>query len=410
MNSKIVIIFTTLYLLLGLSAAAGAESIKIGVLSDVTGATADVGRDYALGVAEAMRYVNDSGGINGKQIKLYQFDYGYRLPEALTKYKLFRRIKAAAILGWGTGDTETLSPFVTRDRIPYISASYSAHLTNPKKTPYNLFAATDYSSNARAALTAWFDIKWPANPDYGRRKPRLQCAYMFESPFAAAPIKAIKDQAELFGFVTGPDLNVSLFAIDTRSQVQALKSFRPDVVWHGNTTMSVATTLRDAFAVQLKTDHIVNNWGFDENLARLAGQAAEGVMGASVCAFYAEDAPMMDTVRQYGRKYNPGVPVSRRLVRTVQAWASVLALQEALKRADINGGLTGENILKRGFETFDGHDIGLGVPPLTYTPVDHRIAGIVPIYEIRSGNIALLSTIDLKSRWPEEWARDWFGW
>jgi branched-chain amino acid transport system substrate-binding protein len=233
---------------------------------------------------------------------------------------------------------------------------------------------------------------------------------MFQSPFAAAPIKAIKDQAELFGFVTGPDLDVSLFAIDTRSQVQALKSFRPDVVWHGNTTMSVATILRDAFAVRLNTDHIVNNWGFDENLARLAGQAAEGVMGASVCAFYAEDAPMMDTVRQYGRKYNPGVPLSRRLVRTVQAWASVLSLQEALKRADINGGLAGENILKRGFETFDGYDIGLRVPPLTYTPVDHRIAGIVPIYEIKNGNIVLLSTIDLKSRWPVKWSRDWFGW
>jgi branched-chain amino acid transport system substrate-binding protein len=233
---------------------------------------------------------------------------------------------------------------------------------------------------------------------------------MFESPFAAAPIKAIKDQAELFGFVTGPDLNVSLFAIDTRSHVQALKSFKPDVVWHGNTTMSVATTLRDAVAVQLKADHIVNNWGFDENLARLAGQAAEGVMGASVCAFYAEDAPMMDTVRQYGRKYNPGVPANRRLVRTVQAWASVLALREALKRADINGGLTGENILKRGFETFNGYDIGLGGPPLTYTPVDHRIAGIVPIYEIRNGNIVLFSTIDLKSRWPGKWSNDWFGW
>ena len=151
MNSKIVIIFTTLYLLLGLSAAAGAESIKIGVLSDVTGATADVGRDYALGVAEAIRYVNDSGGINGKQIKLYQFDYGYRLPEALTKYKLFKRLKAVAVLGWGTGDTEALSPTVTKEKMPYVSASYSAHLTNPKKTPYNLFASTDYSSNARAA-------------------------------------------------------------------------------------------------------------------------------------------------------------------------------------------------------------------------------------------------------------------
>jgi branched-chain amino acid transport system substrate-binding protein len=233
---------------------------------------------------------------------------------------------------------------------------------------------------------------------------------MFDSAFAAAPIKAIKNQAELFGFTTGPDLDVSLYAIDTSSHVRAMKIFKPDVVWHGNTTMSVATTISEAFARGLKADHIVNNWGFDEHLARLAGQAAEGVMGAGVCAFYAEDAPMMDTVREYGRKYNPGIPVERRLVRTVQAWANVLALREALRRADINGGLNGENILKNGFETFDGFDIGLGVAGLTYTATDHRISGKVPIYEIKNGKIVLMTTIDLEGRWPDKWSRDWFGW
>ena len=410
MKSKIFIVLIAAYVLSGFLSESGSEIVKIGALNDVSGATSDVGRDYALGVAEAIRYVNESGGINDKKIKLYQFDYGYRLPEALTKYKLFKRLKVAAILGWGTGDTEVLSPFVTRDKIPYMSASYSAHLTNPNNAPFNLFAATDYSSNARASITAWFDEKWPEHNDYGRRKPRIQCSYMFDSPYAASPIKAIKDQAELFGFIIGPDLNVSLYAIETSNQLKAMKKFKPDVVWHGNTTMSVSSTIRDAFAQGVKVDHIVNNWGFDENLLRLAGPAAEGVMGASVCAFYGEDAPMMDTVREYGQKYNPGVPSNERLVRTVQAWANVLALREALRRADIEGGFDGENILKNGFETFNGFDIGLGMSPLTYTSTDHRIAGKVPIYEIKNGKIALLTTIDLKNRWPSKWAKDWFGW
>jgi hypothetical protein len=87
-----------------------------------------------------------------KQIKLHQFDYGYRVPEALTKYKLFQRLGCVAVLGWGTGDTEALSPTVTKDKMPYVSASYSGHLTDPTKTPYNLFFATDYSSNAGLPL------------------------------------------------------------------------------------------------------------------------------------------------------------------------------------------------------------------------------------------------------------------
>ena len=133
-------------LIFGISASALAAEVKVGALNDVTGATSDVGKDYALGIADAIRYVNDNGGVNGKPIKLYQFDYGYRIPEALTKYKLFKRLGCVAVLGWGTGDTEALSPTVTQDKMPYVSASYSAHLTNPAKTPYNLFAATDYST------------------------------------------------------------------------------------------------------------------------------------------------------------------------------------------------------------------------------------------------------------------------
>jgi branched-chain amino acid transport system substrate-binding protein len=174
--------------------------------------------------------------------------------------------------------------------------------------------------------------------------------------------------------------------------------------------MSVAATLRDAYALGLGADHIVNNWALDENLPKLAAEASEKVMGAAVCAFYGENVPMMDKVVAYGQKFNPGVPKEKRLIRSIQAWANVLALAEAMKRADKAGGLTGENILKKGFETFQNVDIGLRVPPLTYTATDHRVAGKVPIYEIQKGKIQHLATVDLKSRWPDKWASSWMGW
>ena len=316
----------------------------------------------------------------------------------------------SAVLGWHIVDTKALSAIVAKDKMPYLTAFYSADLTIPRKSPFNLFAATDNSSNARAALTAWFDEKWPQKEDYGTRKPRVQFAYMFASANLRAPIKAIKDQAELFGFNVGPDQDISIFATDARSQVQAMKRFKPDFVWHGNTTLSVAATMREAFASGLAADHIVNSWAFDENLIRLAGKAAEGVMGASGCAFYGEDVPLMDTIKMYGKKYNPGVPAEKRLVRTIQAWANVLALREALKRADTAGELSGEIIMEKGFETFDGVDIGLRVSPLTYTSSDHRASGEVNIYQIKNQKFVFMTKIDLKGRWPDKWANEWFGW
>ncbi len=384
--------------------------IRIGSLIDLTGATADAGEDYAMGIAEAIRYANDKGGVNGTKIKLYQFDYGNRIPEAYAKYKLLKRLGCVAILGWGADDTEALSPAVNRDRMPYLSATYPAHLTNPAKAPYNLSVSNDFSSSARAAITAWFDHKWPKHPDYKKRKPRIQCSYMFASPYAIAPVKAVKDQARLLGFEIGPDQEVSILAINIENQVLAMKNFRPDLVWHGNTAMAEAVSVRDASYYGLKSDHIINNWGFDETLLRLAGKSAEGVLGAASCAFFGQNVPLMNKLIKYAKLYNPGVPPENRLNRTVQAWANVLVLWEALKRADKAGSLSGISILKNGFETMRGFDIGLGLSPITLTSSDHRISGKIPIYEIRSGKFRILEVVDLKRRWPHRWRDQWFGW
>jgi branched-chain amino acid transport system substrate-binding protein len=151
---KLLVPFLAVVFLMGFSTTAVAKTIKLGGIMDTTGATSDVGKDYAVGMAEAWKYINEQGGVNGNKIKYTWFDYGYRIPEAITKYKLLKRLGSVAILGWGTGDTEALSPTINKDKMPYVSASYSAHLTDPKKTPYNLFFSTDYSTNARACITA----------------------------------------------------------------------------------------------------------------------------------------------------------------------------------------------------------------------------------------------------------------
>lgn len=411
LSSKWILLLLTAMAIIGFATmTTAAETIKIGALNDMTGATSDVGKDYALGIAEAIHYINDTGGINGKQIKLYQFDYGYRIPEALTKYNLFKRLKCVAVLGWGTGDTEALAPTVAKDKIPYVSASYSGHLCDPQKTPFNLFFATDYSTQSRGLITAWFDKKWPQKPDYGKRKPRIAMCYMFASPFSSSSIKAAKEQAEILGFEIGPDQDVSLFAIDTKSQILALKEFKPDVLLHTNTVMSVAATLRDSYALGLGADNIIKCWGFDENLPKLAGKAAEGAIGCAPWAFFGQDVKLMDKVVEYAQKFNPGVPLEKRTIHTVQAWANALGLAEALKRADKAGSLDGPTILSKGFETMQNYEIGLGLAPVTYTSTDHRSMSAAKIYEYTGGKFNLLTEVDLKKRWPEKWENEWLGW
>lgn len=393
------------------TAVASKGEINVGSLNDLTGATSDVGKDYALGVQEAVKWINENGGINGKTIKLFQYDYGYRIPEAQTIYKRFRDFdKVVAVLGWGTGDTSALSPTINQDKMPYVSASYAGELTDPAKTPYNLFAAPDYSTSARAALTVWYEEVWKKDPRFAAEqasKPRVVMFYMKASPYASAPIKALKEHAALLGFEVGADQDVSLTALDTKSQVLAAKDFKPHVVWHGNTTNSVATVLKDAKALGLGADHLVNTYGYDENLPKLSGDAAEGVMGIAVAAFYGENVKFMDTVVASAKKYNPNTPQETRLIHTIKAWANVLVLREAMTRADKAGKLNGEGI-RAAFEELRDFDIGLGVPPLTWTATDHRATSQVRIYQIKSGKFNLLKQVDMKAKYANDWPK-WVG-
>lgn len=427
MQRSVGVVVWLLLIVLGGGPVQAQTVVKMGTLADMTGPTSDVGKDVAIGMREAVQYVNDNGGINGKPIKMFLFDYGYRVQEAITTYKRFRDFdKVVAVWGWGTGDTEALSPTVNADKMPFLSDSFSSNLTDPKKTPYNFVYGTDYSTNARGALTAWYDEVWLKDPKFKADrdkgvKPRFVCFYSWPTPYSSAPIKAIKDQAALLGFEVGPDQDIPLTALDTKSQVLAAKSFGPHVVWHGNTTMSVATALKDAAGLGLGADHLVNIWGYDENLIKLAGPTSERVVGTPANAFYGEKVPLMDKVVEYTKKINPGVPQENRLVRTVQAWVDVLLMREALVRADRAGKLfdqSGKDLpqavrgpaMKEAFESIREWTPGLGRAPITITPTDHRPGSLVRVYVIRDRKFSLLAAVDLKKRWPEKWDKEWLGW
>jgi branched-chain amino acid transport system substrate-binding protein len=335
------------------------------------------------------------------------------VPEYLTTYKRYRDLdKVIAVLGWGTGESAAIQPTVTQDKMPFVTASYSAELADASKTPYNYYAAGDYSTNARAAITVWYEEVWMKDArfaaDRAAGKPRFVAFYAKATPYASAPIKAIKEQATLLGFEVGPDQDVPLTAIDTKSQVLAAKEFKPHLVWHGDTTNAVATALKDSKALGLGADHIVNNWGFDENLPKLAGDAAEGAIGIGVTAFFGDTSVKgMDNVIASAAKYNPGVPKESRLIRTVQGWANTLLLVEGIKRADAKGKLTGEAI-KAELDALKDFDIGLGVPPLTFSPADHRGTSKVRVAQVKGGKIGLLKEVDMKAKYPDLWAK-WIG-
>ena len=128
--------------------------ISLGHLADYSGPTSDVGTPFGQGVADAFAWVNKNGGINKTKVNVDTVDYGYQVPRAIAQYKKWSGSeKVAAILGWGTADTEALKKFVAEDKIPDISGSYSAALTDPTGASGKSEAAPYTCSTARAIPT-----------------------------------------------------------------------------------------------------------------------------------------------------------------------------------------------------------------------------------------------------------------
>jgi len=365
------------------------KEIIVGGIFDTTGPTSAVGIPCAEGVIAAAKYINQHGGVNGVPIKLIANDFGYKIPEAVALYKKYRDMGVPCIQGWGTGDTNALKSFITKDKIVYFSASYDAHLDDPSKTPYNFFVGTSYSDMIRIAMM-FIKETWINK----NRPPKIVFIYP-DHPYGKNPIPAGKAMAKELGFEIGPDEIVGLRAIDATSQLLHMKKFDPDWAWIGGTTPSTAVILKDAAKLGLRTKFIINCWGIDEHLPKLAGPAANGrAYGVLNFALFGADVPATKEIRsiignkQYTLHFNKG-------------WVAMMVMWEGMKR--VKGEITGPK-LKAALETLRDFDTGGLTPPITFTPTDHRPNTKAAIYTIKNGKLTFVKWSEI----PRE--KRFLGW
>ena len=56
--------------------------------------------------------------------------------------------------------------------------------------------------------------------------------------------------------------------------------------------------------------------------------------------------------------------------------------------------------------------IGLGAGKVSYTPTDHRPVGgcLVQEWSWKDQKFQVVDFVDVKGRWPKQWATEWHGW
>jgi branched-chain amino acid transport system substrate-binding protein len=107
---------------------AEADTIKIGVNYELSGAVATYGQSSVAGIELAVKEINEAGGLNGKTVELVKYDNKSDAAEAYTlATKLMTNDGCVVVLGPATsGAFKTVIPVADKNKIPVASGSATA--------------------------------------------------------------------------------------------------------------------------------------------------------------------------------------------------------------------------------------------------------------------------------------------
>jgi branched-chain amino acid transport system substrate-binding protein len=355
--------------------ASGGGAIKVGVLSDLSGATADVGTPYAEGIRGYAAWVNKNGGIEGRNLELLANDYGYKVPAAEQLYSQYVSEGVVGVQGWGTGDTEALRQKVAQDELPFMSASYAETLVNPEETPYNFVVAATYSDQIRVAL------KQIDEQTDGRQEVAV---FHHDSPFGTAPIEDGKQYIEEQGYDFGyKAYAMPAGATDYAGILSQAKSQGAKWAIVQNVAGPGALLARNIKQQGLDMTVVCLNWCADEGFITAAGNAADGTMMVQPWAPPSSGASGFEQIKEHLQ--SEGSSLDDKGLHYAQGWYTMHVMAEGLRKLVQDGEeVTGPN-LKTALEEMDAVDTGGVSAPIDFSAESHRGASGTGVYMVKGG-------------------------
>jgi branched-chain amino acid transport system substrate-binding protein len=360
--------------------------IKVGAIHDLTGATADVGTPYADGLKAYVEWRNANGGINGRPIELVSADYGYKVDVAEQLYTQYVQEGVVAFQGWGTGDTEALRSKIAADKIPFMSASYSANLLDMSAAPFNFLIGTSYSDQAIIALR-WAAEDWKSKGSTDGPKVAL---IHHNSPFGQSPV----DDAKAFADANGigfTSLPMPAGVTDYVAELAQIQQFGANYVIIHTVSSPASVLVKDAKNQGLldKMQFITLNWCADEIFIKLAGDASEGVVGA--IPFTPPSSPVAghDDPAKWLQEH--GSSLEEKGLHFVQGWWTMAVMSEGIKRVLDDGKEVNGETIKAALESIQNFETGGVTSPISFSATSHKGNNSLRLYKVTGGKWVQLS-------------------
>jgi branched-chain amino acid transport system substrate-binding protein len=224
-------------------AAQAQGTIKIGVITSLTGSQAAFGGAHKNGYQIALDEINAKGGVLGKQVELDYYDDQSKPDQAVQGVsKLVDQDHVSLLLGaYSSENTKAIINPVTTHQIPLLIPTATADNVMDSKSPWVFRICAGASDYARV----WIDfLKKNGNP-------KTMVIVYEKTNFGQANMQAMKEAAAAAGITVLATEEYEAKAPDYKAVLRRVKDKNPDVIYFCSYLLDATTLMRQSQEVDL---------------------------------------------------------------------------------------------------------------------------------------------------------------
>ncbi|MDE0222455.1 MAG: ABC transporter substrate-binding protein [Spirochaetaceae bacterium] len=342
----------------------------------LTGIYAQAGALGSLGMDAYVGYLNATGGINGRPVRMETRDSGSEPENALAIFKQIMAEEEDVVAFYGDStEFAILSTPEVNERYQVLmgGSSLATVLADPVNYPYQFLTGPTYAEMVGMLL------EYIA--EQGGTEGAAPRVALFHSnlEFGRDPIPAAREHAAELGVEIVAEIETEPSGIDVAPEVLKLRRAEPDyVIFHGYVTTVWPEVMKQAVQSGVDAMFMGTFWAMEPLVIQQLGPLADRYMGVFPYRYYweQEESATLRLIAQVTQaEYVPTF--------ALQAWFSGMILTEVIKRTlDAGMELTGDN-LKAALDGIEDWDTG----GLIGVPVTFRNNSI-PVGRIYKGNSA----------------------
>jgi branched-chain amino acid transport system substrate-binding protein len=244
-------IFAAIAILLGATFCAAQNTVKIGVITSLTGSQAAFGEAHKNGYSIAVDQINAKGGVLGKKIELDFYDDQSKPDQAV----------------------QGVSKLVDQDHVPVLLGAYSSENTKAIINPViqhqiPLLIPTATADNVMDSKSPWiFRICAGAN-DYARAtieflqhngSPKTMAIVYEKTNFGQANMQAMKEAATKAGIKLVAVEQYEAKSPDYRAVLRRVKAANPEVIYFCSYLLDATTLMRQSQEVDLNPKYYTSS-------------------------------------------------------------------------------------------------------------------------------------------------------